>query len=463
MSFSGHWMMDRHQLNLASMAAFLQMRNPQLLQRVVGDKLGVDLGPISVEDRAPTDALVRGSMAYRRDDVAVIRVYGPLSHRNNPYTYSYEEFERDLELAKSDEFVGAVLEIDSPGGQCSNLDEAAKRIREFSKHKPIEAMINGIGCSAAFWLASAADKAWASRTSMVGSVGSVISYWEMDGILSKWGARKIEITASQSPNKRLDPESEEGQAELQAIVDDAGQMFVEALAEYKDISAEQVLAQFGQGLVFSATDALSRGMIDGISTFERVLAGVAARSNDENLGGRAAAVSTSKEHSTMPNKQAAVDSPQPSLDERVTALQSSDPELVNAIRAEATNDQQSLIDKATAKERDRIAGIQALAEPGCENLIAEMVADGKTSPAEAAHRILTSDEYKKGKTLSALQSDDQLAQGAEPAPSAAKPSGNKVEQTPEGWTAEWEANAELQEQFVEASDYVAYKKREAKS
>lgn len=463
MTFSGHWMMDRDHISLPSLAAVLEMRNPQLFAKLVGEKIGFDLTATDAENSVRPQSLGRGSMAYRRGNVAVIRVFGPLSHRFNPYSYSYEEFERDLELASSDEFDSVLLEIDSPGGQCSNLDDAAERIRQFAKQKPIEAVINGIGCSAAFWLASAADRTWATRTSMIGSVGAVISYWEMDGILSKLGANKIEITATQSPNKRLDPESEEGRAEMQAIVDDAGQMFVDALAEMKGISADEVLSRFGQGLVFSATEALSRGMIDGIATFEQVLAGVAARSNDENQGGRAAAVSTSKEHKTMPNKQAAGDTPQPSLDERVSALQANDPELVKAIRAEAKNDQQSLIDKAAAEERDRIAGIQALAEPGCDDLIAEMVADGKTTPAEAAHRIMTSDEYKKGKTLSALQSDDQLAQGAEPAPSAAQQSGNKVEQTPDGWTAEWEANAELQEQFVEASDYVAFKKREAKS
>ncbi|MFT6659910.1 S49 family peptidase [Maritalea sp.] len=463
MTFSGNWLIDRRHLGLPQLASVLQMRDPKLFENLVAANLGLNFqGADASEVERPT-ALARGSMAYRWGDVAVVRVFGALSHRFNRYTYSYEEFERDLELASSDEFIGAVLEIDSPGGQCSNLDYAADLVAGFAETKPIEAVISGIGCSAAFWLASAATKTWATRTAMIGSVGSVISYFDMDGILESFGAKKIEITASQSPNKRLDPHSAEGKAEMQAIVDDAGQMFVEALAEYNQISTDQVMERFGQGLVFSAPEALSRGMIDGIKTINEVLAGFAARPNDENHGDRSATVSTSKEHIDMPNKQAGGNTPTPTLAARLESLNASDPELVASIQANAKSEQGDLLAQAAAEERDRIAGIQALAQPGCDDLIAAMIADGKTTPAEAAHRIMTSDEFKKGKTLSALASDDNLASGATPAPSAAIATSDKVEQTPEGWTAEWNASEGLQSKFMSAADYVAMKKREAKS
>lgn len=463
MTFSGNWLIDRRHLSMPQLASVLQMRDPKLFESLIAANLGLNLGAVETTDQKQPTALARGSMAYRRGDVAVVRVFGALAHRFNRYTYSYEELERDLELVSSDEFIGAVLEIDSPGGQCSNLDYAADLVSEFAQHKPIEAVISGIGCSAAFWLASAANKTWATRTAMVGSVGSVISYFDMDGVLESFGAKKIEVTATQSPNKRLDPDSEEGRAEMQAIVDDAGQMFVEALANYNQISTDQVMESFGQGLVFSAPDALQRGMIDGIKTINEVLAGFAARPDDENHGDRSATVSTSKEHSDMPEKQAGGNKPTPTLDERLASLNASDPELVASIQASANSDQDDLVAKATAEERDRIAGIQALAQPGCDDLIAQLVADGKTTPAEAAHKIMTSDEFKKGQALSALQADDELASGATPAPSAANETSDKVEQTPDGWAAEWNASDELQAQYVSAEDYVALKKREAKS
>jgi len=463
MIFSGPSLINTSQVSLVAMATMLQQRNPVLFSQLASKQFGIDLAAMEAPEMgASVDALAKNSMAHRKGSVAIVRVYGPLGHRSNGYTYSYEEFERDLDLAASDEFDAVVLEIDSPGGVCTNLDEAAKRVQQLNELKPVHALINGVGCSAAYWIASAAEKVFATRTSMVGSVGSVISYTDMDGIFAKLGATKIEVTASQSPNKRLDPQSDEGQAELQAIVDDAGQMFIDALADFKGVSAEHILENFGQGLVFSAPDALERGMIDGIMSMEQVLAGFAARPDNNNQGGRSATATTSQEHTDMPNEQAGGNKPTSTVAERVTALNASDPELVAAIASQATEGQQALIDAAAKQERDRIAGIGALAQPGCEKLIQEMQADGKTTPEQAALRIMNSDDFKKGQSLVALKSDDELASGATPAPNAATETNGTVAQTPEGWTAEWEASDALRGEFVKAEHYVAFKKREAK-
>lgn len=59
------------------------------------------------------------------------------------------------------------------------------------------------------------------------------------------------------------------------------------------------------------------------------------------------------------------------------------PELAEAFRAEG----------ATA-ERERILGVEALAIPGHEPLIASLKADGKTSPGEAAVQILAAEKGK---------------------------------------------------------------------
>ena len=237
--------------------------------RTVRDKSGQPMAIMAGERLEGSD------FARVIDGVAVIPVKGPLMRSFSFWAWSYEEILRDVRLAQDDPGVTAiVLDIDSPGGIAAGCEDAVSAIRE-SGAKPITAFVGGMAASAAYWIATSAEKIVAGSGAIVGSVGAVIEYVDMEPYFEKIGARIVRVVSEQSPNKRLDPDSDAGKAELQALVDATCAGFVATVAKNRNVSVETVIAEFGQGLVFDGAEAIRRGMADGRSTLEDLIAGLA--------------------------------------------------------------------------------------------------------------------------------------------------------------------------------------------
>ena len=120
---------------------------------------------------------------------------------------------------------------------------------------------------------------------------------------------------------------------------------------------------------------------------------------------------------------------------------------------------------AAKAERERILGIAAIAPPGHAALVAEMQADGKTSPGEAALRILAAEKAKRGEHAQAIQDLAKESEGINPAPRATGEDGRPGAGL-EGeakWKAEWAAMPakDRQKYHNRESAYVALKKHDA--
>jgi ClpP class serine protease len=206
-----------------------------------------------------------------RGSVGIIPVRGPLFKRagllvDHCGASSYENILRDLhEMLASPKVQSIVLDIDSPGGEASGCSELADHIHAAREQKPIIAYIGGTGASAAYWIASACDKVYASDSAIIGSIGvqSVLRSEKTDG--------ELKFVSSQSPKKNQDPGTEAGAAEVQRVIDGLAEVFVQKVARNRGVNREVVMDRFGQGAVFVGAEAATRGMIDGISTLEGVI------------------------------------------------------------------------------------------------------------------------------------------------------------------------------------------------
>lgn len=209
-----------------------------------------------------------------RNGVAIISVQGPLVRyaglmSNISGATSYDALAKDITKAYEDPKIDTIiLEIDSGGGTVTSCGELASHIQILSLRNhnstQIIAYVDGQCCSAAYWLASACSKIYASETAIIGSIGvQMISPDEEEG--------GIKFLSSQSPNKNASAASKEGKEERQRIVDDLGSVFVDAVAEYRGVTKEFVLENYGKGSVFVAQDALNRGLIDEITTMEQLI------------------------------------------------------------------------------------------------------------------------------------------------------------------------------------------------
>ncbi len=218
------------------------------------------------------EPIKKAQKAHNRGGVGIIPVRDSLFMRANLMTdhcgaTSYETLMRDFHSLLSDDSVHSILfDIDSPGGEAGGCSELADAIFSARGQKPIVAYISDYGASAAYWIASACERIYASDSAIVGSIGTQIVTFsgETEG--------EIRIVASQSPNKNRDPGTPEGVEDLQERADALAGIFIEKVARNRGISPESVMKNYGQGAVFVGEKAKKQGLVDGISTLENVIA-----------------------------------------------------------------------------------------------------------------------------------------------------------------------------------------------
>lgn len=324
-----------------------------------------------------------------RDGVAIVPVSGPLFRHANLMTElsgatSYDSLAQDLRSAVDDPAIHSiVLNVDSPGGHAKGVNELSKQIAAIRGVKPIVAYVGGDAASAAYWLASAADEIIADEGSNIGSIGAMIGI-RMDSRAD--GQKSYTFISSQSPLKNASPDTEAGSREIQRLADEMAQVFIDTVAANRGINSADVLEKYGQGAVFTGTNALNRGMIDAIGTLEGVIARLTS-DRPAALGGSIGSNAMSK-----PNENAG-DMIQ--LSAITTAMiREQFPAIAAELHAEGVASVNVSEAEAAAREagataeRERMASIDALAMPGTEELIAQLKADASMTAEKAGLQIL---------------------------------------------------------------------------
>lgn len=227
--------------------------------------------------------------------VAVVPIHGVIDRRSSLLAElfggtSVDSIRASFRAALTDPDVkGIVLDVDSPGGYVSGIPELAGEIRAARGTKPIIALADGVAASAAYWLASQADELIATPSSQVGSVGVYSAHFDESGALEQVGVVATEITAGEfkAEESSLHPLTDEGRAAIQARTDAYYAMFVGAVADGRNVSAETVRNDYGKGRVLLAKDAQMAGMVDYVGTMEDALRRVARYSRAQGAAAEA--------------------------------------------------------------------------------------------------------------------------------------------------------------------------------
>ncbi len=352
-----------------------------------------------------------------RGSVAIVPVVGPIFRYANLFTdisgaTSLEVLAQDFTAAlENPNIASIVLNIDSPGGQAAGISEFAQMVR--SANKPVVAYVDGQAASAAYWIASAADKIITSKTAELGSIGAVVAINQGNdkGV--------IEIVSSQSPKKRPDVSTDEGRAQIQSRIDSFAQVFIEDVAANRGISVDTVLADFGQGDMRMGAEAVRLGMADKISTLENVLSDLLAN--------------PSKKGATMTATSGTPAAEMPVITREYLAEHHAD--ILSAVAGEAAAE-------AAGAERQRIQDVEAQSLKGHEQLIQTLKFDGHTTGAEAAMQVLAAEN---GLKASALKTNADEAPAAVTFAAAADP---KPEQLAASTQAETQALADSAAKLV---------------
>ncbi|PKO73345.1 MAG: Clp protease ClpP, partial [Betaproteobacteria bacterium HGW-Betaproteobacteria-17] len=203
----------------------------------------------------------------REGGVAVLSIEGVLAPKANLFMRisggaSTQLLVKQVESAVADPRVrGLVLQVDSGGGSALGVPKLAETIRELSAVKPIVTVTDGVMASGAYWLGSAANAVFGSGTTVqVGSIGVVMTH---NYTPNASNGQTTEITAGRYKRMATSakPLNEEATAYLQQMVDHIYSVFVDAVAQNRSVTSEEVLQHMADGRVFIGQQAVDAGLL----------------------------------------------------------------------------------------------------------------------------------------------------------------------------------------------------------
>ncbi len=426
--------------------------------------------------------------------VAVIPAHGAIAKRMNLFTQISggvsTQILRDqvMEVMGRTDVSSIILDMDSPGGTVDGTFELADELFGLRGTKPLVAFANGLMASAAYAIGAATDAIYISGpTTTVGSIGVVATHVDVSGYEQKLGVKTTEIYAGKYKRiaSQYEPLSDDGRADIQAQVDYLYSVFVERVAQFRNVPVSTVLDDMADGRLFIGQQAVTAGLVDGVSTLDGLIA-MLAEGRGLPTGAGAASQGESRvvtigatprmteeladelmqqiEQSIANHDQIFIHSEETNMPQEITKgyVAEHHPDIAEAFRQEGAAKAR---EEGAAAERQRIQDVYAQSMPGHDKLIDQLAFDGKTTGPEAAVQVLRAEREANGNGLRNIEKDAaELAKV--PAAAAPKEEGGDagLAHLPieEQCKVKWEKSPNLRAEFGGNYDnYLAYEKAAA--
>ena len=211
------------------------------------------------------------------DHIAKVKIEGTITED--------EELIKRLEtIRKSSQVKGVILAIDSPGGTTVGGESIFEEVRKVAGDKPVVAEVGTLAASAGYMIATAADHIVARKTSIVGSIGVLIQYPDVSGLMDKLGIKLEEVKssplkASPSPFK---PTNDDERAMVRKLILDSYDWFVGIVADRRKMTHEQALA-LADGSIFTGRQGLANHLVDAVGGEQEAIDWLATKGVDGKL------------------------------------------------------------------------------------------------------------------------------------------------------------------------------------
>lgn len=220
-----------------------------------------------------------GGYELTADGVAIVDLEGVLTKYGSSLstagsTVAFRSTLRSLKRAhESGQVKSAMIVIESPGGSTMGTPEAAEEVASLASVMPVTAYIEDIGASAAYWIASQADRIVANASAMVGSIGTYFAVDDVSQAFTDKGIKTHLFTTGKHKGAGYQGTelTEEQQAEFQSLVERMNAPFVKAVGEARGLDGE-ALEHVTDGRVWRGDEAVAVGLIDAVMTYDDALA-----------------------------------------------------------------------------------------------------------------------------------------------------------------------------------------------
>lgn len=253
------------------MAALAERMGVSSLRSLGGDPISM-AKPLMMDDEGYNySARDKNENGYdMAGPVAVIPVHGTLVQKLGtlrPYSgmTGYDGIRQAFLTALYDPKVKAIaLDVDSPGGEVAGCFDLADLIYQARGEKPIWSILNESAYSAAYALASSADRIIVPRTGGVGSIGVICMHVDMSKALSNAG---LQVTFITYGDRKADGHSEiplspEALARFQGDIDTMGELFVDTVARNLAIAPSKIRRT--QAATYLGADGVDMGLAHAV-------------------------------------------------------------------------------------------------------------------------------------------------------------------------------------------------------
>lgn len=169
---------------------------------------------------------------------------------------------------------GIILRINSPGGspvQAGMITDEIRRLRTKHAETPLYVVVEDVCASGGYYVASAADKIYVDKASIVGSIGVLMDGFGFTGGMEKLGVDRRLLTAGENKGflDPFSPQNDRHKLHAQGMLDDIHLQFIEVVRKGRGERLKETPEMFS-GLMWTGAKSIELGLADGFGTVESV-------------------------------------------------------------------------------------------------------------------------------------------------------------------------------------------------
>ena len=170
--------------------------------------------------------------------------------------------------------VGIIMRINSPGGspvQSGIVYDEIRRLRTKHPEIPLYVVVDDLCASGGYYIASAADKIFVDKASIVGSIGVLMDGFGFTGMMDKVGVERRLLTAGTNKGflDPFSPQDEKQKAHAQVLLGEIHKQFIDVVRKGRGDRLKETPDMFS-GLMWTGSQSIAMGLADDYGTVDSV-------------------------------------------------------------------------------------------------------------------------------------------------------------------------------------------------
>ena len=169
---------------------------------------------------------------------------------------------------------GIIMRINSPGGspvQSGIVYDEIRRLRAKHPEIPLYVVVEDLCASGGYYIASAADKVFVDKASIVGSIGVLMDGFGFTGTMDKLGVERRLLTAGENKGflDPFSPQDEKQKEHARLLLGEIHKQFIDVVRKGRGSRLKETPDMFS-GLMWTGSQSIQLGLADDFGTVDSV-------------------------------------------------------------------------------------------------------------------------------------------------------------------------------------------------